>query len=279
VHAGCALVLLVGASPIALAVCGVLFLVRAFGLTAGYHRLLAHRAFATSRPVQLAFAALGASAAQLGPLWWAGHHRLHHRFADTERDPHPPAVRGLWWAHMGWLLRRRHARTPVELVPDLARYPELRWLDRHPLAPPALLMAALAGAGFACERLAPELGTGPLQLVAWGFFVSTTLLYHATFAVNSLGHRRGSPALAAPDRSRNSFWLALATLGDGWHGNHHADPAAARHGRGRWQLDPTYAGLRLLAALGLVWELRAPRASARATAPAQADAKASPTRA
>ncbi|MGH7288907.1 MAG: acyl-CoA desaturase, partial [Myxococcota bacterium] len=252
VHAGALLVLLTGASATALWVAFALFVLRAFGLTAGYHRYFAHRSFRTSRAFQFALAWLGASAAQLGPLWWAAHHRRHHRFADSEDDVHSPGLRGLLWAHIGWLLCRRYSATDFGAIRDFARYPELRWLDRFPIVPPLVLALALYAAGEALARSAPWLGTDGLQLLAWGFFASTVALYHTTFAVNSLGHR-GTTSL-------NRAWLAALTLGDGWHANHHRFPASARHGFGAAQPDVTWLALRGLEGLGLVWELSAPPA-------------------
>lgn len=291
VHAGCLLVFATGASATALAACLALFVLRAFGVGAGYHRYFAHRSYRTSRAFQLALAWLGASAAQLGPLWWAAHHRVHHRHADTALDVHSPQAKGLWWAHMGWLLCRKHSPTRFDAIPDFARWPELRFLDRwHALAPLSLVVLLFA-LGETLRARAPGLGTSGLQLVAWGFFVSTTVLYHVTFAVNSLGHALGSRRFETRDQSRNSALLALATLGDGWHNNHHAHPGLARHGLRWWELDASYWGLRLLAALGLVWELREPGAGSptnplrprsaipAATAAVHANAKRSPTRA
>ena len=253
VHASVVSVFFTGWSPVALAVAGGLFVARAFGLTAGYHRYFAHRSFRTSRAFQFALAWLGASAAQLGPLWWASHHRLHHLHSDTEHDVHSPR-RGLWWAHMGWLLCRRYSATDLAAIQDFARFPELRFLDRCPWPPPLTLVLAL----FAL---------GGLPFVAWGFCVSTVVLYHVTFAVNSLGHRFGGQRYESGDASRNNLWIALATLGDGWHNNHHRFPRAARHGYGRRELDLTWLGLRGLAALGLVWDLRPPPAGALVAPP------------
>jgi stearoyl-CoA desaturase (delta-9 desaturase) len=241
VHAGALLVLWTGWTPSALLVALALFVARAFGLTAGYHRYFAHRAFRTSRAFQFALACLGASAAQLGPLWWAAHHRRHHRHSDTEHDVHSPR-RGLLWAHLGWLLCRRYSATDLASIRDFARYPELRYLDRFPALPPLVLAAALWV-------------LGGVELLAWGFFVSTVVLYHVTFAVNSLGHRFGQQRFASGDQSRNNLWIALATLGDGWHNNHHRFPRSARHGFGPREIDLTHAGLRLLETLGLVWDL------------------------
>jgi stearoyl-CoA desaturase (delta-9 desaturase) len=267
-HAGCLLIFWTGASSFALSVCAACFVVRMFGITAGYHRYFAHRAYRTSRPFRLLLGVLGASACQLGPLWWAGHHRRHHRHADTERDPHAPGVRGAWWAHMGWLLCRKHLDTPWRDVPDLARHPELRALERwHALAPLSLALGLFA-LGSWLERAAPPIGTSGLELLAWGFFVSTVLLYHTVFAVNSLGHTVGARRFASGDKSRNVWWLALPTLGDAWHNNHHFDPPSARHGIGRYELDLAWLALRALERLGLVWDLRHPARAAGAAEPA-----------
>jgi stearoyl-CoA desaturase (delta-9 desaturase) len=248
-HVACVAALWTGASAPAVAVCVALVFVRAFGLTAGYHRLLAHRSFRCARGTRFALAWLGASAAQLGPLWWVGHHRLHHRHADGPGDPHSPSVRGLGWAHAGWLLCRKHVRAPLEAVPDLAREPELAWLERFHWLPPLTLAAALFMAGGA-------------EWLVWGFCVSTVLLYHLTFAVNSLGHRFGEQRFPGRDQSRNLPWLAWLTLGDGWHNNHHAAPACARHGVAPGELDLTWLALRGLERCGLAWDLRGPRAPA-----------------
>jgi len=255
VHAGCFLVLLTGVSPVALGVFLLFFWLRSFGITAGYHRLLSHRSFETSRTFRFVLAWLGASAAQLGPIWWVGHHRAHHLHSDTAQDVHSP-VRGLWWAHMGWLLCRRNVEPQLELVPDLVAAPELRFLDRNPWLPPLVLVGLLYALGSALGRWAPGLGTSGLQLVVWGFFVGTVLIYHLTFVVNSLGHRLGGQRFPGRDQSRNNRLLALITFGDGWHNNHHRHPAAARHGMGPAEPDPTHAAIRGLERLGLVWNLR-----------------------
>jgi stearoyl-CoA desaturase (Delta-9 desaturase) len=282
VHAGCLLVLWTGVSAVALFACAALFAVRAFGLTAGFHRYFAHRAFATSRGFQLALAVLGTSAAQMGPLWWAGHHRRHHQFADTERDPHS-ARRGLWWSHIGWLLCAKHIAPDLDAVRDLCRYPELRLLDRAHLVVPVLLAAGLYALGAALEEHAPGAGTSGAQLLAWGFFVSTVLLYHAVFAINSLGHHRGARPFDTRDLSRNHRLLGWLVLGDGWHNNHHRFPGSARHGLAPGEPDATYAVLRWLEGLGWVWDLRLPPGQAATRPPAATSAqpapKASPTRA
>ena len=254
-HLGCLAVIWVGASPIALLVAALLYAVRMFAITGFYHRYFSHRAFRTSRPMQFIFALVGAASVQRGPLWWAAHHRHHHRHSDAPEDPHSPR-HGFWRSHMGWFLTKRAFATDLRRVPDLARFPELRWLDRFDVAVPAAMAVALYGVGEVLERVAPGLGTNGPQLLVWGFFVSTVVLFHATVTINSLAHRFGSRRFATTDDSRNNLWLALLTFGEGWHNNHHFYASSARQGFRWWEIDLTWYGLRLLAALGLVRDLK-----------------------
>jgi stearoyl-CoA desaturase (Delta-9 desaturase) len=255
-HLGCLGVLATGWSPFALAVAAALFAVRMFAITAFYHRYFSHRAFRTSRAAQFAFAAIGASAVQRGPLWWAAHHRHHHAHSDAPADSHSALQHGFLWSHMGWFLARENFPTRTRLVRDLARYPELRWLDRYDVAVPALLAVSLYGLGAWLERATPWLDTSAWQLVVWGFCISTVALFHATFVINSLAHRWGGRRFETRDDSRNNAILALVTFGEGWHNNHHRYPGSARQGFYWWEFDLSYYGLRLLAALGVVWDLR-----------------------
>ncbi len=256
VHLGCLGAFWTGASATALAVAAGLYVARMFAITAFYHRYFSHRAFGTSRIAQFAFALLGASAVQRGPLWWAAHHRHHHAHADGPRDCHSPSEQGFLWSHAGWFLARENFATRTELVPDLARYPELRWLDRYDVVAPVALALLLYGTGEWLAFAAPGLGTDGWQLVVWGFCISTVALWHATFTINSLAHRFGRRRYATRDESRNNALLALITLGEGWHNNHHRYPAAARQGFYWWELDLSWYALRALAALGIVWDLR-----------------------
>ncbi len=265
-QACCALVFVVGWSPIAVIVCVALYLVRMFGITAFYHRYFSHRTFRVGRGMQFVGAVLGAAATQRGPLWWAAHHRQHHRFSDTDQDAHSPHAHGFWWSHIGWIACRRNHPTDLSQVPDLARFPELRWLDRFDLAVPFALLAALLGLGHALSVWAPELGTDALQMGVWGFCVSTTLLFHATASINSLAHLIGKRVWPTKDKSKNSFLLALLTLGEGWHNNHHWCPGTVRQGFRWWEIDLSYYGLRVLALFGLVSDLRPLPARARAEA-------------
>jgi stearoyl-CoA desaturase (delta-9 desaturase) len=256
VHAAVLLVFVVGVSPFAVAFAAALYVVRMFGLTAGYHRYFSHRAYKTSRPMQFLLALLGTTAVQRGPLWWSAHHREHHRVSDQPEDPHSPRQHGFLWSHVGWFTSRANLRTRIERVPDWAKYPELVFLDRFTLLPVVLFAAAIYGLGALLERVAPGLGTNGPQLFVWGFIVSTVVLYHGTFTINSLAHKIGRRRYATDDDSRNHFGLALLTLGEGWHNNHHHYPASARQGFHWWQVDLSYYALKALAALRLVWDLK-----------------------
>ena len=255
-HLACLGAFAVGVSPLAVAIAGLLYALRMFALTAFYHRYFSHRTFRTSRTVQFAFAVLGAASVQRGPLWWAAHHRNHHRHTDTALDPHSPAVHGFLWSHAGWFLTRSGFRTDWSRIPDLARYPELRWLDRFDTLVPVALAAGLYALGAWLESAAPQLRTNGPQLLVWGFFISTVVLFHATVTINSLAHRFGSRRFDTGDESRNNLWLALLTFGEGWHNNHHFFPGSARQGFRWWEVDLSWYGLRVLAALGLVRDLK-----------------------
>ena len=262
-HLACLGVIWVGWSPTALAVAAALYIVRMFAITAFYHRYFSHKAFRTSRATQFLFALLGASAVQRGPLWWASHHRHHHVHADGIEDAHSPQRRGFLWAHAVWFMAHGNFATRRELVGDLARFPELRFLDRFDALVPLALAGALYGLGAWLAAAYPWLGTSGPQLLVWGFAISTVVLYHATFTVNSIAHSFGRRRYRTRDNSRNNLWLALLTLGEGWHNNHHHYPGAARQGFYWWEVDATYYLLRLMAALGLVWDLRPVPATVR----------------
>lgn len=255
-HLACLAVFWVGVSPVAVAVAAGLYVLRMFAITGFYHRYFSHRAFRTSRPVQFLFALVGAAAAQRGPLWWAAHHRHHHVHSDEPGDAHSPRQRGFLWSHMGWFLCRVNFRTRAELIRDWLSFPELRFLDRYDSLVPILMALALFGLGELLAWRWPHWDTNGWQLLVWGFVVSTILLYHATFTVNSLAHVWGRRRYATRDDSRNNALLALLTLGEGWHNNHHHYPATVRQGFYWWEIDPTWYALRLMASLGLVWDLQ-----------------------
>lgn len=266
-HAAALAVIWTGVSPVAVAVAVGLLLVRGFAISAGYHRLLSHRAYRTSRPLQIAIAVVGTSAAQMGPLWWAALHRRHHRESDGPGDIHSPVGNGLFWAHMGWLLSDRFSHTEIGEVPDLAADPVLCWLDRWHFVPTLALAAATFAFGHWLAIVAPQLGTSGAQMFVVGFLWSTLVMYHATYAVNSLGHSFGARRYETGDDSRNNAFVALITLGEGWQNNHHRFPGAARAGFFWWEIDPTYWMLRAMASLGLVWDLREVPAEAYAERP------------
>jgi stearoyl-CoA desaturase (Delta-9 desaturase) len=255
-QACCLLVFVVGWSPVAVIVAGGLYLVRMFGITAFYHRYFSHRAFRVGRGMQFIGALLGAAAVQRGPLWWAAHHRQHHRHSDTDHDAHSPRTHGFWWAHIGWIAAPRNYCTDLAQVRDFASYPELRWLDKYDLVVPFALLLAMFGLGHLLAILAPGLGTNATQMAVWGFCISTTALFHVTASVNSLAHLVGKRVWPTRDHSRNSFALALLTLGEGWHNNHHWCPGTARQGFRWWEIDISWYVLRGLAAVGLVHDLR-----------------------
>jgi len=227
-----------------------LYAVRMFAITAGYHRYFSHRAYRTSRAFQLILAVIGATATQKGPLWWAAHHRDHHRYSDQPGDVHSPVLRGFWWSHVGWILSRGSDGLKADRVKDLVRFPELRFVDRY---------YALAPLGLAAVLLV----AGGWPAFLWGFAVSTVVLWHATFVINSLAHVIGRRRYQTTDASRNSFLLAVVTFGEGWHNNHHHYQGSANQGFFWWELDLSYYLLRGLAAVGVVWDLRRPPESTR----------------
>jgi stearoyl-CoA desaturase (Delta-9 desaturase) len=226
--------------------CAVLYVGRMFLITAGYHRYFAHRSYKMGRIPQFLTAMGATTAAQKGPLWWAGHHRIHHRFTDTDRDIHSPRD-GFWWSHVGWILSRRYKDSDESAIRDFAAYPELRLLDKFHWVGPWVL-------GLVCLLVG---GWGGLII---GFFLSTVLLWHGTFIVNSLAHVFGRRRFATPDTSRNSLFIALVTGGEGWHNNHHYLPASARQGLMWWEIDTTWYALRALAAVHIISDLKRPPA-------------------
>lgn len=255
-HVACFGVIWVGWSPFAVQFAVLLYVVRMFAITGFYHRYFSHKAFKTSRPVQFLFAVLGASAVQRGPLWWASMHRHHHIHSDRLEDAHSPVQHGLFWSHLGWFLSDTHFATRSERVQDLSRFPELRFLDRFDILAPVLLAAGIYGLGECLAAYRSALATDGLQLLVWGFAISTVALYHATFSVNSLAHHWGTRRYPTSDHSRNNVLITLLTLGEGWHNNHHHYPGSARQGFFGWEIDMTYYGLKLLEYFGLIRELR-----------------------
>jgi stearoyl-CoA desaturase (delta-9 desaturase) len=226
-----------------------LYFIRMLAITGGYHRFFAHRSYKLKRVPQFILAFVGSTSAQKGPLWWAAHHRAHHKYADTERDIHSP-IRGFWWSHVGWILCDKFNKTDSDAIKDFTKYPELVWLDKHDWVGPWAL-------GVACWLI------GGWSGLLIGFFLSTIVLWHATFTVNSLAHVFGRRVYDTPDTSRNSLTVALITGGEGWHNNHHRYPWAARQGFHWWQIDTTYYVLRVFSWVGIVRDLRPVPATVR----------------
>ena len=247
IHLAVIFVFFVPITWLSLGLCAGFYFIRMFGITAGFHRYFAHRAYKTSRVFQFVLGWLGSSALQKGPLWWASQHRRHHKHSDQEEDPHSPIKHGVWWSHVGWVLSSRNTDEDLSNMKDLLKYPELRWLEAFHWIPAVLL-------GFACYWIDGWSG------LVWGFLVSTVLLYHGTFLVNSACHVFGSRRFATTDASRNNALVAIVTLGEGWHNNHHHYMSSANQGFKWWEIDISYYMLWMLRCAQLVWDLRKPPA-------------------
>ena len=245
VHLAALAAIFTGVTVQALVICAVLYIVRMFGVTAGYHRYFAHRSFKTSRVGQFLLAWLAQSSAQRGALWWATKHRHHHKHSDTDFDVHSPRHHGFFYAHVGWIFQPNARETDYDAIRDFAKYPELVWLNRNRYLP-AILLAVATWLVF-----------GWTGLVV-GFIWSTVLLYHGTFFINSLAHVHGRKRYITGDDSRNNWWLAIITLGEGWHNNHHAYMASTRQGFRWYEFDPTYYILKALSWTRLVHDLNEP---------------------
>jgi stearoyl-CoA desaturase (delta-9 desaturase) len=247
VHLACLAIFWVDVQPIDWVICGALYVVRMFGITAGFHRYFSHRSFKTSRAFQFFLAFLGQSSAQRGVLWWAAKHRHHHKHSDTEQDIHSPVQHGFWFSHVLWIFSKRGLTIDYTTIKDFQKYPELVWLEKWERLPPFILgVLVWAVAGWS-------------GLVV-GFFVSTVILFHGTFTINSLSHVFGKQPYVTGDDSRNNLFLAIITLGEGWHNNHHHFPSATPQGFHWWQIDITYYILKALSIFRIVWDLRMPPA-------------------
>ncbi len=250
VHLACLGAFWSGISWQAVMICFVLYWARIFAIGAGYHRYFSHQAYSTSRVFQFLLGFLAQSSAQKSILWWAAKHRQHHLHSDTEQDVHSPRHKGFLYSHVGWIFARQHDATDLVKVADWARYPELMWLHRYELVPPAAL-------GVLCFLIAGWPG------LVVGFFWSTVLVYHATFCINSLAHVRGTKRYVTGDDSRNNWLLAFFTMGEGWHNNHHAYQSSVRQGFRWWEIDATFYVLKMLSWVGLVWNLKTPPQAVR----------------
>jgi stearoyl-CoA desaturase (delta-9 desaturase) len=244
-HLACLGAIWSGVTTQAVLICLGLYVVRMVAVTAGYHRYFSHRSFRTSRLGQFVLAVMAQTSAQRGVVWWAAKHRAHHKYSDTPQDPHSPKHRGFFFAHVGWIFAPKTFVADYSKVPDLTQWPELMWLDRHKYVPPTVL------------------GVLVWLVAGWpglfvGFFASTVLLWHGSFAINSLAHVHGSQRYVTGDDSRNNWWLAVITMGEGWHNNHHHFQSSTRQGFYWWEVDITYYVLKLLALPRLVWDLQRP---------------------
>lgn len=255
-HLGCLLIIPCGVSAVALWTCAVLYVLRMFAITGFYHRYFSHRTFKTSRAMQFIFAVIGCMSVQRGPLWWAAHHRKHHAASDTDEDIHSPVARSFLWSHIAWITSTKNMVTDYSRISDFARYPELRWLNRFDWFVPLMLFFSLYGFGQWLHSYYPQTQTDGMQMLAWGFFVSTTILFHATAAINSVAHLAGYRRYDTPDNSRNNPILAIFTLGEGWHNNHHRYSNCTRQGIAWWEVDITYYVLRLFELFGLVSDIK-----------------------
>jgi stearoyl-CoA desaturase (delta-9 desaturase) len=255
-HLGCLGIFIVGWSWFAVGTAILLYLVRMFAITGFYHRYFSHKTFHTSRAAQFLFAVLGACAVQRGPLWWSYQHRHHHKHSDEEEDVHSPNVRGFWWSHIGWITSARNFPTDYSQVRDLTKFPELVFLNRFDSLVPILFATGLFFLGALLHKFFPALHVTSGQMLVWGFFISTTILFHATSSINSLAHLLGKRRYETSDNSRNSFILAMITLGEGWHNNHHRYMSATRQGFYWWEIDISFYILKMLSWTGLIWDLR-----------------------
>lgn len=244
-HVAVLAVFFVPFSPWLAGLCAASYLIRIFGITVCYHRYFSHRSYRVNRFFQFCLAFIGGTAVQKGALWWAANHRHHHRFSDQPQDIHSPVQRGFWWSHVGWVLSAEHLPTRWDQIQDLAKFPELRFLNTYHLVPPVIYGAALYW-------------LGGMPAFIWGFVVSTVLVWHGTFTINSLSHVWGKRRYATTDDSRNNPWLAILTFGEGWHNNHHCYQSACRQGFFWWEFDPGYYSLKLMKLFGIAWDLRQP---------------------
>ena len=256
VHVGALFALTISPSPFALFMVFLMYFIRMFGITAGFHRFFSHKTFKTSRAFQFILAYLATSSAQMGPIWWASHHRHHHKYTDEIEDPHTPTLKGFFWAHVGWIMSPSNVPTKEEYVGDLKRFPELRFLDKYHYLAPFSMAVSLFALGEYMALNHSQYGTNGIELLMWGFFVSTVILYHATFTINSVCHVFGYRTYDTKDGSVNNWLIAILTLGEGWHNNHHAFPNSERQGHKWYQIDICHYILWSLSKIGIVWDIR-----------------------
>lgn len=250
--------LFTGATWFDWALCAFLYFFRMFWVTGGYHRYFSHKSYRTSRFFQFIIAFMAQTSAQKGALWWAAHHRHHHRHSDTPEDPHSMKLYGFWYSHVGWIVGPDYKETDYKTIGDYAKYPELVWLNKYYLVPPLMLAIGVTalGAWVNGGSAALMFTHHGLSTLFIGFFLSTVILYHGTFSINSIMHKFGNQRYESGDESKNSLWLALLTLGEGWHNNHHYYEVASRQGFFWWEIDITWYILKMMSWAGLVWDLK-----------------------
>jgi stearoyl-CoA desaturase (delta-9 desaturase) len=237
----------------------VLYFLRMFFITGFYHRYFSHKTFKTSRWFQFVMAFLAQTSMQKGALWWAAHHRVHHRTSDQPGDPHSMKIYGFWYSHIGWILGPDYKETDFDGISDFSKYKELRWLNKYYIVPPLFMMVVvmiLGGIVNGGSVLATFSVPGGLSTLIIGYFLSTIVLYHGTFSINSIMHKLGRQRYESGDESRNSVILALITLGEGWHNNHHYYESSTRQGFFWWEIDITYYLIKMMSWVGLVWDIQ-----------------------
>lgn len=258
IHLACFAAIWVGVSWTAALVCAVSYLLRGFGITAGYHRLFSHRSYRAHPVFRTILGILGVSAVQGCPLKWAKEHRHHHDESDQPEDLHSPKHPSFWWAHIGWIWSSRMPTIKRDVKDLRKEFPELYWVGKLQAV---ILLGFVAGLYFLGEWLGAAYGTSGFQLVVWGFFISTVMLWHATWAVNSVVHTFGSRRWETTDDSRNNWLIGIVALGEGHHNNHHHSPGLVRQGLLWWEFDPTYyviKGLSLIPWLRITYDLNEP---------------------
>lgn len=250
--------LFTGATTFDWILCGILYFLRMFWITGGYHRYFAHRSYKTSRFFQFIIAFMAQTSVQKGALWWASHHRVHHRTSDTFDDPHSMKHYGFWYSHIGWIIGPDYKETDYKLIGDYAKYPELVWLNKFHLVPPLVMIFAVLALGGIVNggSITMMFTSAGMSSLFIGFFLSTAILFHGTFSINSIMHKFGRQRYESNDESKNNLILALVTLGEGWHNNHHYYEVAARQGFFWWEIDITWYVLKTLSFFGIVWDMK-----------------------
>jgi len=238
--------------------CIFLYFFRMFWITGGYHRYFAHKSYNAPRWFQFVIAFMAQTSAQKGALWWAAHHRHHHRHSDTPADPHSMKLYGFWYSHVGWIVGPDYKETDYKVIGDYAKYPELVWLNKNHLLPPFILALVVMALGGIVDggSITEMFGVSGFSALFTGFFLSTVILYHGTFSINSIMHKIGKQRYKTGDESRNSLILALVTMGEGWHNNHHYYEVASRQGFFWWEIDITWYILKMMSWVGLISDLK-----------------------